>query len=69
MASDFASTIASCSAPAIPELTIEKSPTLITELDKVLTEFLAAMKDDNPKKQEFNRWINDTESLPIKVGS
>ena len=56
-----ATTIASCSASAIPELTIEKSPTLITELDKVLTEFLAAMKDDNVKKQEFNRWINNNE--------
>ena len=56
-----ATTIASCSASAIPELTIEKSPTLITELDKVLTEFLAAMKDDNQKKQEFNRWINNNE--------
>ena len=56
-----ATTIASCSASAIPELTIEKSPTLITELDKVLTEFLAAMKDDNLKKQEFNRWINNNE--------
>ena len=56
-----ATTIASCSASAIPELTIEKSPTLITELDKVLTEFLAAMKEDNLKKQEFNRWINNNE--------
>ena len=56
-----ATTIASCSASAIPELTIEKSPTLITELDKVLTESLAAMKDDNLKKQEFNRWINNNE--------
>ena len=56
-----ATTIASCSASAIPELTIEKSPNLITELDKVLTEFLAAMKDDNQKKQEFNRWINNNE--------
>ena len=56
-----ATTIASCSASAIPELTIEKSPNLITELDKVLTEFLAAMKDDNLKKQEFNRWINNNE--------
>ena len=56
-----ATTIASCSASAIPELTIEKNPNLITELDKVLTEFLAAMKDDNLKKQEFNRWINNNE--------
>ena len=56
-----ATTIASCSASAIPELTIEKSPNLITELDKVLTEFLAAMKDDTLKKQEFNRWINNNE--------
>ena len=35
----LATTIARCSASATPELTIEKSPTLITELDKVLTEF------------------------------
>ena len=56
-----ATTIASCSASAIPELTIEKNPNLITELDKVLTEYLAAMKDDNLKKQEFNRWINNNE--------
>ena len=56
-----ATTIASCSASAIPELTIEKNPNLITELDKVLTEFLAAMKEDNLKKQEFNRWINNNE--------
>ena len=56
-----ATTIASCSASAIPELTIEKNPNLITELDKVLTESLAAMKDDNLKKQEFNRWINNNE--------
>ena len=56
-----ATTIASCSASAIPELTIEKSPNLITELDKVLTKYLAAMKDDNQKKQEFNRWINNNE--------
>ena len=56
-----ATTIASCSASAIPELTIEKNPNLITELDKVLTKYLAAMKDDNLKKQEFNRWINNNE--------
>ena len=56
-----ATTIASCSASAIPELTIEKNPNLITELDKVLTKSLAAMKDDNLKKQEFNRWINNNE--------
>ena len=56
-----ATTIASCSASAIPELTIEKNPNLITELDKVLTKYLAAMKDDNQKKQEFNRWINNNE--------
>ena len=57
----LATTIASCSASAIPELTIEKNPNLITELDKVLTKYLAAMKDDNLKKQEFNRWINNNE--------
>ena len=56
-----ATTIASCSASAIPELTIEKNPNLITELDKVLTKYLAAMKEDNLKKQEFNRWINNNE--------
>ena len=56
-----ATTIVSCSASAIPELTIEKNPNLITELDKVLTKYLAAMKDDNLKKQEFNRWINNNE--------
>ena len=56
-----ATTIASCSASAIPELTIEKSPTLITELDKVLTESLAAFDRDAEKKQEFNRWINNNE--------
>ena len=56
-----ATTIASCSASAIPELTIEKNPNLITELDKVLTKYLAAMKDDNLKKQEFNRWISNDE--------
>ena len=56
-----ATTIASCSASAIPELTIEKSPTLITELDKVLTESLAAFDRDTEKKQEFNRWINNNE--------
>ena len=56
-----ATTIASCSASAIPELTIEKNPNLITELDKVLTKYLAAIKDDNLKKQEFNRWINNNE--------
>ena len=57
----LATTIASCSASAIPELTIEKNPNLITELDKVLTEFFAAMKDDNLKKKAFNRWIRDNE--------
>ena len=57
----LATTIASCSASAIPELTIEKNPNLITELDKVLTKYLAAMKDDNLKKQEFNRWISNDE--------
>ena len=56
-----ATTIASCSASAIPELTIEKSPNLITELDKVLTESLAAFDRDTEKKQEFNRWINNNE--------
>ena len=56
-----ATTIASCSASAIPELTIEKNPNLITELDKVLTESLAAFDRDNEKKQEFNRWINNNE--------
>ena len=56
-----ATTIASCSASAIPELTIEKSPNLITELDKVLTESLAAFDRDAEKKQEFNRWINNNE--------
>ena len=56
-----ATTIVSCSASAIPELTIEKNPNLITELDKVLTKYLAAMKDDNLKKQEFNRWISNDE--------
>ena len=50
-----ATPIASCSASAIPELTIEKSPTLITVSHKVLTELLPALKDDNLKKQEFNR--------------
>ena len=56
-----ATTIASCSASAIPELTIEKNPNLITELDKVLTESLAAFSRDAEKKQEFNRWINNNE--------
>ena len=56
-----ATTIASCSASAIPELTIEKNPNLITELDKVLTKYLAAIKRDVEKKQEFNRWISNDE--------
>ncbi len=56
-----ATTIASCSASAIPELTIEKNPNLITELDKVLTESLAAFPRDVEKKQEFNSWISNNE--------
>ena len=56
-----ATTIASCSASAIPELTIEKNPNLITELDKVLTKSLADIPRDVIKKQEFNSWINNNE--------
>ena len=48
-----ATTIASCSATAIPELTIEKSPNLITELDKVLTESLAAFDRDTEKNKNL----------------
>ena len=36
----LATRIASWSASAIPELTIEKIPNLITELDKLLTKYL-----------------------------
>ena len=56
-----ATTIASCSASAIPELTIEKNPNLITELDKVLTKYLADIPRDVIKKQEFNSWISNNE--------
>ncbi len=56
-----ATTISSCSASATPEYTVEQTPNLITELDKALTEYLAAIKDDNLKRQEFNSWLNNGE--------
>ncbi len=57
----LATTIASCSASATPELKIQQNPSLIIELDKVLTEFLAAINDDKQKKQEFDNWIKNDE--------
>ena len=59
--SGVATTIASCSASAIPELTIEKNPNLITELDKELTEYLANLPSDNDKSMEFDSWLKNGE--------
>ena len=48
-----ATTIATCSASAIPELTIEENPNLITELDKVLSKYLADIPRDVRKSTKL----------------